>query len=367
MPDRRRVLAVAGTGAVAAGAAGYWAMTGRPSYDDAVRSTWDDVPASGDGEMAYLVHHARLAANSHNTQPWLFGGTAQGMSIRPDFRRATPVVDPDSHHLFASLGCAAENLSLAAGAAGKAAAIAFENGGDGHIAIDLAGSGTRDPLFDAIAERQCTRSDYDGKPVSTENLKLLAEAAKLDGSELLIITDRAKMEQVLEQVIAANTMQVEDPAFTAELKSWLRFSAARAVASGDGLYAACSSNPTMPQWLGNTVFGFVFKPEAENDRYARQIRSSSGLAVFASEKNDKQHWVQAGRSYQRFALQATTLGIRIAFVNQPVEVDSVRPEFAKLLGIGTRRPDLVVRFGHAPAMPKSLRRPVKDVIVQAGS
>jgi len=75
------------------------------------------------------------------------------------------------------------------------------------------------------------------------------------------------------------------------------------------------------------MFDFAFKPKAENDKYATQIRSSSGLAVFVSDKDDKAHWVKAGRSCQRFALQATALGIRHAFINQPVEVASVRPEY----------------------------------------
>lgn len=39
-----------------------------------------------------------------------------------------------------------------------------------------------------------------------------------------------------------------------------------------------------------------------------------------------------GRSFQRFALQATILGIRNAHINQPIEVPFVRPEFARWLG-----------------------------------
>jgi Nitroreductase family len=364
MITRRKAL-VFGAGAVAAGFGGYWTVNAGPSYDDAVRSTWLARTATVDGFLDYLVHHATLAANSHNTQPWLFGKIAERVTIQPDLSRSTPVVDPDGHHLFASLGCAAENLILAANAAGKGAALAFDANGDGRIEIDFAGNAVRDPLFDAILERQCTRSDYDGQPVSNEDLDALVNAAKVEGCELIMIPEKSRIEQALELVVAANTAQVGDPAFTAELKSWLRFSAAKAIATGDGLYAACSGNPTMPQWLGNIVFGFVFKPESENDRYAKQIRSSSALAVFFTDKNDRQHWVQAGRSYQRFALKATSLGIRNAFINQPVEVASLREEFSRLPGIEGKRPDLIVRFGHAPAMPKSLRRPTKEVIVQA--
>ena len=71
--------------------------------------------------LAAILESATLAPSSHNTQPWLFSGGTDQVTIRPDLTRATPAVDPDNHHLFASLGCAAENLGLAASAAGRVA------------------------------------------------------------------------------------------------------------------------------------------------------------------------------------------------------------------------------------------------------
>ncbi len=41
----------------------------------------------------------------------------------------------------------------------------------------------------------------------------------------------------------------------------------------------------------------------------------------------------------------------------------MRTEFASFLGIGNRRPDLVVRFGRGPKLPASLRRPVQAVLI----
>ena len=75
------------------------------------------------------------------------------------------------------------------------------------------------------------------------------------------------------------------------------------------------------------------------------IRSSSGLAIFISHEDNRDHWVRAGRSYQRFALQATSLGIRNAFINQPVEVPAFRAAFSKWLGLTGGRPDFIVRYG----------------------
>ena len=93
-----------------------------------------------------------------------------------------------------------------------------------------------------------------------------------------------------------------------------------------------------------------------------RIRSSTGIAVFCSAKNDKAHWIAVGRAYQRFALEATVFGLKNAFINQPVEVPAVRSQLASFLGVGDRRPDLVVRFGYGPSLPRSLRRLVESVL-----
>ena len=133
--------------------------------------------------------------------------------------------------------------------------------------------------------------------------------------------------------------------------------------NGDGLYAASSGNPVLPAWLGSPLFDLVFKPKAENDKHARHVRSSAGIAIFTAKNADKAGWVEVGRAYERFALQAAALGIRNAMLNQPVEVAALRAPFAESVGLAGRRADLVVRFGRGPKLPPSLRRPVQLVLV----
>lgn len=315
--------------------------------------------------MHDLVRQATLAPSSHNTQCWRFQIADKSISITPDLTRRCPAVDPDDHHLYVSLGCAAENIVHAGLAAGLHADPRFDPGGDGVIAVNLEATQKRiSPLSRAIFERQCTRGDYDGQPVSPAELRQLEQAGTGDGVSVRLLTARPAMESVLEYVVAANAVQMEDPAFVAELTAWIRFSADEALRTGDGLFTGTTGNPALPRWLGSRVMGLFFKPKSEGERYARQIRNSAGIAVFVSERSDKAHWVEAGRCYERFALQATALGIRSAFLNQPVEVGTARPQFAAWLGLASnQRPDLVVRFGRGPVMPWSMRRPVQAVLV----
>lgn len=310
-----------------------------------------------------LIRFATLAPNGHNTQPWRFQVSAGQINILPDFARRTPVVDPDDHHIFASLGAAAENLVIASAARGRSGESSFNGAGEGSLAFAFGGARAPERvLFDAIVRRQSTRSDYDGRPVPAGDLQTLAKAAETLGVDLVLITDRPQMDRVRDLVLAGNAAQLADPAFVRELKSWIRFSPREALMSGDGLFAPTSGNPALPDWIGPSLFDLVFKADAENDKYARQIQSSAGIAVFLAEKNDKDHWVRAGRACQRFALQATALGMKLAFINQPVEVARLRPELAKLVGMPGRRPDIVMRFGYGPTLQFSARRAVDTVL-----
>jgi Nitroreductase family len=357
--NRRQILIGGGALALTGTGATYFAlqqMGTMEEYSAAVAAT--RAALAERPEVRDLIRYATLAASGHNTQPWRFRLGKDRIEILPDLARRTPVVDPDDHHLFVSLGCAAENLALAAGARGRPGALSFSPADEGAVVFAFGDGPAPSPaLVDAIPQRQSTRAEYDGRPVSAAHLETLAAAAAVSGVDLVLITDRRQMGRVRDLILAGNSAQMADAAFVRELKTWLRFSPREAIAAGDGLFSASSGSPALPAWLGPRVFGWVFRADAENDKYARQLLSSAGIAVFVSARDDKEHWVRAGRACQRFSLQATALGLKHAFVNQPVEVASMRPELATLVGMTGRRPDLVMRFGYGPTLPYSARRP----------
>ena len=343
------------------------AETGLDSYANAADRTWRHGKfATGDKSalLRELVRYATLAPSSHNTQCWKFRLEDGAISILPDLSRRCPAVDPDDHHLYVSLGCAAENLIQAAQANGLKGHAGFDAAGGNALRVALEPtSPVASTLFQAIPERQSTRGEYDGQPIARQELQLLEKAGTGNGVQVILLTQRQAMETVLAYVVQGNTAQMNDRAFVEELKNWIRFSGDEAVRTGDGLYAASSGNPPSPTWLGSLLFSLFFTPRSENDKYAKQVRSSAGIAVFVSDTQGPAQWMEVGRCYERFALQSAALGIRNAMLNQPVEVTTLRPQFAAFLGVGKRRPDLVVRFGRGPKLPSSLRRPVEAVLI----
>ncbi|SCK21487.1 Nitroreductase family protein [Variovorax sp. HW608] len=357
-----------GGGAIALGAAALATTSvlqmgseeGHRAAARAQRAPLPDAP-----ELEELVRYATLAANGHNTQPWKFQLGRGQIAIWPDFSRRTPAVDPDDHHLFFSLGCAAENLSLSAAARGRPGATHFDARDGGHVVFEfIEGARAHSTLFDAIPRRQSTRADFDGRAVGSAELEILADVVPASqGVALELVTDRAKIERIRDLVVAGNDVQMADRAFVSELRRWLRFNPRQAMETGDGLFVGTTGNPSMPTWLGRSMFELAFRAAAEDDKYASQLRTSSGVAVFFAEQASPEHWVRAGQACQRFALQATALGMKLSFVNQPVEVGGLRKELSALVGMKDRRPDAVLRFGYGPSLPYALRRPVGSVVV----
>jgi hypothetical protein len=341
------------------------AESSRPAtYDEAVKLVWRPLDRSGG--VQEIVRAGTLGANSHNTQPWRFTISSGLITIRPDFGRRCPAVDPDDHHLFASLGCLIENMVQAATTLGYRAEVTVDGANQERIAIAIEQSQpSSNELANVITKRQCTRAEYDSRTVSAEDLNKIGAAGTMGGVECLLVTERHRMDAILDYVVQGNTAQMRDRAFMTELVTWIRFNDSMATEFLDGLSARSSGNPSLPAWIARRLLPFVMTEKGENDKYAKQIRSSAGIAVFAAASNDRAGWVAAGRAYQRFALQATALDIRQAFLNQPVEVPSLRPQIASYLGIGNRRPNLIVRFGRGPTLPQSLRRPVHAVVDQS--
>lgn len=361
---RRDILIGAGGALVLAGgaAAGWRSAVGSMgdfySYAGGLRA-----PMPADPNIADIIRYATLAANGHNTQPWRFRVAESTIDILPDLSRATPVVDPDNHHLFVSLGCAAENLLIAATATGRAGQLETDAGGERIRYSFSRAEAHPHPLLAAIPRRQSTRAEYDGRSVPAADIEALRQSSETPGVRLVLLTDRARINQVRELIVAGNDAQMADAAFMAELKRWLRFNPRSAMASGDGLFSAASGNPVLPEFLGGLAFDTFFTAGAENDKYARQIDSSAGIAIFLAEREDKAHWIAVGRASQRFALAATASGLKHAFVNQAVEVARLRPELAALIGEHGMRPDIIMRFGYGPMLPFSPRRPLTAVLV----
>ena len=360
---RQFVGLLAASGVTAAGGYALYEYTPWLNYEakaDQVRSSLV-VTSTTPSRMTKLVRAATLAASSHNTQPWRFVVRQDSIEIHPDKSRQLLVLDPAGRELWTSLGCALENMLVAAHAAGYATQVVYPETAEViqvHLGTDSVQS---NPLFAAISLRQNTRSLYDAQPVPQTVLKQLQAVSSEPGVSVQFVHEPSELKTVLEYVNQGNLKQYADLAFVRELIHWLRFTRKDALATLDGLYTRSSGNPEVPRWLGQMVVGGT-KPQGQADADAAKFRSSSGAVLIASETDDKAAWVRTGQVYERLALQMTVLGVQSAFLNQPIEVSSVRSQLSTAVKLGPALPQLLMRFGYGPLLPNSLRRPVEQVM-----
>jgi len=336
------------------------------SYEAVVAAQRRPGPAMRDGALdrRELVRMAVLAASSHNTQPWQFRLEERAIAILPDFSRRCGVVDPDDSHLFKSLGCAAENLVHAAAAQGHEAQVAFDPQEHAvRVALEPSAAVRAGALFDAIPHRQCTRLPYDGRPVGAEARALLEQAGSGDGVRVVLSDDPGIRDAIVDHVRQGDLAQLADPAFRRELIAWLRFNDASAIRTGDGLSGRVAGQPSLPDWLAPLLLRFVLTGERQARADEAQLRTSPLIAVFVARHDTPAAWVETGRACQRFALQATALELRTAFINQPIEVRRLRSQLHGLFGLGEENAHLMLRVGYGRQAPFSLRRPVDEVIV----
>ncbi len=366
--SRRGFLKLAAA-AGATAAAGHVLFTYAPwlDYDGQVQQTWDSPfkkEAAAPAQMREIIHYASLAASGHNTQPWKFALQGSAIQIHPDYSRRLPVVDPHDRELWISLGCALENLAIAAQAAGYESDITYPVPDADYVTVQVqpTASSASNPLFEAIPNRQNTRSLYKGQPVPAAELKSLESMPMEAGISVRAFTAVDQREAIPEYIKEGDRRQYGDQAFIDELLTWLRFNKSEAFQTLDGLYTRCTGNPEVPRWMGKLfVTTASAGQQAQTDE--KNLRSSSGFFVIISEQDDKQHWLGTGRVYERLALNLTALKIKSAFLNQPIEVAGLRAEFQSYLNIGTAQPQLLMRFGYADPMPHSLRRPVEEILV----
>ena len=318
-----------------------------------------------------FVRHATLAPSGHNTQPWKFSITGDCIRIFPDFARALSVVDPDNRELYISLGCALENLVIAAKHAGYDPEVKYFPSGepDECLSVTLKHSNVTgdNNLFQAISRRHTNRREYNKQQIPAADLKKIESVPMEEGVTALMITDPIAIDQIIRLVREGNRIQMNDGAFMDEITSWIRFSDSEEALHLDGLTSRAMGRSPAPGWLGRLFMRIFVGAKSQSKTDEKNIRSSSALMVVISEKNDKKSWIDVGRSFERIALTLTTLEIENAHLNQPCEVPELKTQLQQHLAPGSVHPQLLLRIGYAKPLPRSPRRPYQQVLMKSSA
>lgn len=383
---RRRVLRVVGgtaafiaVAAVVGGTAravdrGVFATGEGPAY-----AAWLDQ--GGEGPLG-LVRAAVLASNAHNTQPWLFRVQASGIDLFADTTRGTGANDPLGRELVISLGCALENLLVAAGPHGLLATpTLFPDSADpnhvAHVALtpaEPAGS----PLYDAIPNRHTNRAAYTEVPIEAETLAAMTGLNDMADVDIVWLTTPEEKTAFGALTIAATEAFIADTEQSVDSFAWFRSDWDEVQRLKDGLTLDAAGLPPLTRAFVKMMPDIS---RAESDQaWLKSTRdpqlataAAFGILVARDHQAAAQR-LEAGRLFQRLHLWATAEGMAMQPINQTVErrdrelSASLPPDIGSALAALMPEPGwqalMPFRIGY-PAEPalKSPRRPAAEVVV----
>jgi hypothetical protein len=308
--------------------------------------------------LRFLARYAVLAPSSHNTQPWKFRISADRLDLFMDPERWLKVADDDQRELHISIGCALENLLVAAEHFGlghqtdylpdprnpmHAATVRF--GEKGQRSAERAAD-----LFPMMVVRHTNHGEYDGRPIPAAVLDRLQDCCVEQGIAVLLTPDESIKRKVDELVVRADAVEFADPAFREELGHWI----------GQGVFGT--------SWLmskiGKLAVTYINMGSSTAKKDSAVLMSSPVLGLISSGSNDRVTQIKVGQVYQRLSLLAASEGIWCQPMSQIVQVDEIKQDVMKLQPNPNLYPQHPFRLGFAAREKhRTPRINVEDVLI----
>jgi hypothetical protein len=332
--DRRTFLKRAGIGAGAAVIAGVggglvWRSIDQSVFAPGSGPAYEPWRADLDGPPpTSLVAAAVLAANAHNTQPWKFAVTDERIDLFADHSRTMGAMDAIGRELQLSLGCALENLVLAARAHGLAPDVVLQPDptDPGHVAtIGLpAAERSISPLYRAIPLRHTNRAAYDtDRAIPASELDAISALGDVDETSVAWLTRSDELREFGQMTVDATAAILADADQARDDFAWYRQDWHEIEQHRDGITmdAAGLGEPSrsvirlLPASSQEQMQGGWL--DATRDRHVATA-AAYGL-VLVRDRHDAVQLLQAGRLFQRAHLHATDRGLAVQPLNQAFE------------------------------------------------
>jgi nitroreductase len=329
--------------------------------NDAWGVSEDDFPRGSpvEAQLGFLLRYAILAPSVRNTQPWAFSVQGNRVHLIADMRKTQPVSDPDRRELYISIGCALENLLVAAEHFGFGHGLAYfpERG-----APDLVATATFEPggvpsearagaTLASILRRHNDDGVFRPAPVPEWlRMRLLACSAETD-LQILLTEDRPFRRWIDALTLEADRADFADPGFRSELKHWIGRGVFGSPPVREQLQRAASAQPDLAEHVAR--------------RDHANVESAALLGLICASGDSHLLHVRVGQLFERLWLTATAMGVSVNPMSQTMRHPQLRAAVAELLPAPGWTPQHLFRvgFGMDTGERHTPRRPVDDVVV----
>lgn len=296
--------------------------------------TWDKDSVVG---PLAVVHAGILAANPHNTQPWIFHVGDGWIDLYADPSRYLGAMDYFGREMHIGLGCAIANMKLAARAQGYRASARYAIGNTfikdrsgpvlvSRIKLERGASATTDPLFDQIPYRHTNRGPYDVSRLLDASLlkEMQALVPENGGVTLKLMSREADKQSVGDTIIKATEAIVANHDMVMASQAWFRHDWDELQQKRDGVTLDASGLPAslavaakmLPQ--GSPETDHAYWLDATRDVH---VPTAAAFGVFAiRDLYSKPLNLSVGEHWQRLHLWATGKGLAAQPLNQPLEM-----------------------------------------------
>lgn len=309
--------------------------------------------------LHFLVRYAILAPSSHNTQPWQFRVGSDQIDLFCDETRWLRVADGDQRELFLSVGCALENLLVAAEHFGLGHDVAYlpDPSNELYAAMvqfdEHANPSAFRPveLFETISVRHTNHQSYEDRAVPEGVLDRLRSLCVEDELVLYLTDDSNIKRKVDDLVVRGDAIEFANAAFREELGYWI----------GRGVFGTS----WLMSKLGKLAATHLNMGKSQARKDSELLMSSPILGLICSRTNERTSQLKAGQLYERLALLAASLSIWTQPMSQILQVPELKVEVTELLPESGLTPLHPFRMGYGhPEKQRTPRRPVEEVIRQ---
>lgn len=323
-------------------------------------------------KLKFLVRFGILAPSSHNTQPWRFHVDETGIDINADFSRKLKFGDPTGRMTYIALGCAAENIIIAAKHYGFDCSINYNT----HLSNSLPEKAASitcddkglvnhdDALFLAIKQRVSYRASYQDKEVPKELIDDMASLVQDNNIILTIATDEIDKKRLASIAGEGMKKKMSLLEFRKELANWIRNNW---TTSRDGMPGSGHEMSMLKSLAAPWALRLIDVSPVEEKKAIKRVLNFGAVGIISTKEDNAMAWMSTGELLENVLLTLQSKGMAASIMVAAIEDSASRKKLSSFISDKTGQkyfPQMFFGLGYPTKVAShSPRRTIDEILI----